>query len=109
MGDQPDPKLRKEHLRKGSDGCPGDGFAGASAFEYVARIREVVLEHARKVGMPRARARQLATSRGAFCTHDVSPLLPLTVVDGYSYGASDGEPAAHARYYFEIIFLDLHA
>jgi hypothetical protein len=30
-------------------------------------------------------------------------------VDGYSYGASDGEPAAHARYYFEIILLDLHA
>ena len=117
VGDDADPAdLLEEVARDSSQRHAGGGLAGRGALEDRAGLVEVVLLHAREVGVAGARAGQRGVAAGLLeltgvdgvGRHDLLPLRPLGVADVDGHRAALGLPVAHAADDRDLVLLELH-
>ena len=117
VGDDADPAdLLEEVAGDASERHAGGGLAGRGALEDRAGLVEVVLLHAREVGVAGARAGQRGVAAGLLEVtgvdrvgrHDLLPLRPLGVADVDRHRAALGLPVAHAADDRDLVLLELH-
>ncbi len=114
VADQADAELGEERPsdRAERDAC--GGLAGARPLEHRARLVEVVLLHAREVGVPWARAGQRrATAAGLLGqldrlgAHHLDPLGPFGVADPQGDRAADARAVHDAARDVQLVLLEL--
>ena len=115
--DDPDPAdLLQEVAGHATERHAGGGLAGRGALEDRAGLVEVVLLHAREVGVTGARAGQRGVAAGLLeltgvhrvGRHDLLPLRPLGVADVDGHRTALGLPVAHAADDGDLVLLELH-
>src|SRR5256885_2246495 len=86
-----DPEWSEQLFSQRANGDTRGGLAGRGSFEHVPDICQVVLEHAREVGMTGAWARD----RSGFCAvlgigrHPLLPVFEVAILDDEGDGAAN--------------------
>src|SRR5581483_10008585 len=106
-----DAERPEQALRERADRDPHRRLAGARTLEDVAHVAPVVLEGARQIGVPGARARHdvLRVAVGGERRHLAGPVPPVAVLDDERDRRTEGLAEADPGSELHLVALDLHA
>src|SRR5450756_636653 len=113
MAPQGDAELAEKAPADGSRGHASDRLARGGAFQHIASVIPIVLEHSREIDVPGPRTRYSALAAGISIPgrriHYLLPILPVAILNQHRDRRAERLAGANAGEKLSVVGLDLHA